>query len=66
MPDAKRRSLLGALATLPLVGALHAAPARAVATRNVPSTGEALPRVGLGTWITFNVGDDPEARDARA
>lgn len=22
--------------------------------------------VGLGTWITFNVGDDPQARDARA
>lgn len=65
MPDAKRRSLLGALATLPL-GALRAAPARVLATRNVPSTGEALPRVGLGTWITFNVGDDPEGRDARA
>lgn len=63
-PDAKRRSLLAALATLPLVG--RAAPARALATRNVPSTGEALPRVGLGTWITFNVGGDPEARDARA
>lgn len=27
--------------------------------RKVPSSGEALPAVGLGTWITFNVGDDP-------
>src|SRR5690606_26601277 len=27
------------------------------------STGEAVPAVGLGTWITFNVGDDPVARD---
>jgi diketogulonate reductase-like aldo/keto reductase len=35
-------------------------------TRPIPSTGEALPVVGLGTWITFNVGDDPVARDARA
>jgi len=33
-------------------------------TRPVPSTGEALPVVGLGTWITFNVGDDRVARDA--
>lgn len=28
-------------------------------TREVPSTGERLPLVGLGTWITFNVGNDP-------
>jgi diketogulonate reductase-like aldo/keto reductase len=36
------------------------------ATRPIPSSGERLPVVGLGTWITFNVGDDPAARDARA
>src|SRR3712207_512440 len=34
-----------------------------VLTRRVPSTGEAVPAVGLGSWITFNVGDDPAARD---
>lgn len=56
VPDAKRRTLLAAVATLPLVGTLRAAPDRALATRPVPSTGEALPRVGLGTWITFNIG----------
>jgi len=32
-------------------------------TRTVPSTGEALPAVGLGSWITFNVGADEVARD---
>ena len=37
-----------------------------VLTRRIPSTGEALPAVGLGTWITFNVGGDPVARDACA
>ena len=31
--------------------------------RAIPSTGEKLPVVGLGTWITFNVGDDPVLRD---
>jgi len=33
------------------------------ATRPIPSTGEPIPVVGLGTWITFNVGNDPVARD---
>jgi diketogulonate reductase-like aldo/keto reductase len=37
---------------------------RAILTRPIPSTGDALPAVGLGSWITFNVGDDPVARDA--
>jgi diketogulonate reductase-like aldo/keto reductase len=31
-------------------------------TRVIPSSGEAIPVVGLGTWITFNVGQDPPAR----
>lgn len=30
--------------------------------RPIPSSGELLPTVGLGSWITFNVGDDPAAR----
>jgi diketogulonate reductase-like aldo/keto reductase len=33
------------------------------ASRRVPSTGEMIPAVGLGTWITFNVGNDPVLRD---
>jgi diketogulonate reductase-like aldo/keto reductase len=32
-------------------------------TRAIPSSGEKLPVIGLGSWITFNVGDDPELRD---
>lgn len=31
-------------------------------TRPIPSSGEQLPVVGLGSWITFNVGKDPTAR----
>lgn len=34
--------------------------------RRIPSSGETLPVVGLGSWITFNVGQDPVARDACA
>lgn len=54
------------------VAAAAAWPHRALAqtarvvTRPIPSSGEQLPLVGLGTWRTFNVGDDPEGRDACA
>src|SRR4051794_27977325 len=38
----------------------------ALLTRAIPSSGEALPVVGLGSWITFNVGNDLRARDSCA
>lgn len=53
-------SLVPALAGLPAWGQGNAA-AR-VLTRPIPSSGEQLPVVGLGSWITFNVGNDPPAR----
>jgi diketogulonate reductase-like aldo/keto reductase len=62
-----RREVLGSLAgvsaatLVPGLGLAQAGPL----TRPIPSSGEALPMVGLGSWITFNVGDDPVARDAR-
>ncbi len=67
-----RRRLLRALAALPagaLLETAHAQPAAspqssALQTRPIPSSGEPLPLVGLGSWITFNVGDDQAARDA--
>jgi len=31
-------------------------------TRPIPSTGEALPVIGLGTWQTFDVGSSNEER----
>ena len=55
----KRRTLLhGPL----LLAAGQAAAQPAPLTRPIPSSGEQVPRVGLGTWITFNVGQDPPAR----
>jgi diketogulonate reductase-like aldo/keto reductase len=63
----RRRALrtlaaVGACATLRPSAAL--AQSRSILTRQIPSTGEALPVIGLGSWITFNVGDDAVARDA--
>jgi diketogulonate reductase-like aldo/keto reductase len=56
-----RTSLATAAAALLPISphALPALPAR----RAIPSTREEIPIVGLGTWITFNVGDDPVLRD---
>ena len=66
-PNITRRRLLGAIAAAPLLWPAlgRAQPARP-ATRAIPSSGEAMPLVGLGSWITFNVGNDRAARDASA
>ena len=37
-------------------------PAARMLTRPIPSTGEALPVIGLGTWRAFDVGTDPATR----
>ena len=67
IPDITRRRLLGAIAATPLLApAIVRAQQGRPATRAIPSSGEAVPRVGLGTWITFNVGHDRAARDACA
>ena len=61
----RRRALavaaaVAAASALPRVAAAQAA---APLTRTIPSSGEALPLVGLGSWITFNVGNDRGLRD---
>jgi diketogulonate reductase-like aldo/keto reductase len=57
--DPRRRSLLvGAAAAL----VTKKVRAQTPLTRAIPSTGEQLPVVGVGTWQTFDVGGDPAAR----
>lgn len=65
--DQERRNFLKILATTsamglcwPNVGKTKSLP---FITKAIPSTGEKIPLVGLGSSITFNVGDDPVARD---
>ena len=48
-------------------GAALAAPilrtsAAEALSKPIPATGERVPAVGIGSWITFNVGDDPLLR----
>jgi diketogulonate reductase-like aldo/keto reductase len=61
----ERRMLLRAMLAGGACTAMSTSPAAApgpLIARPIPSSGELLPVVGLGSWITFNVGDDPAAR----
>ncbi len=76
-PASSRRALLRQALMLSAVGMspAHAqprhelppaSPPSAVAplvTRATPGSAEPVPLVGLGSWITFNVGNDPVARE---
>jgi diketogulonate reductase-like aldo/keto reductase len=59
-----RRVFLGGLAAtgLPLLGSTQAMAAPAMITRPIPSSGEAMPVVGLGTWSVFDVREDAAER----
>lgn len=61
-----RRTILGALPAYAALASVARAQQGPLLTRAIPSTGEALPVIGLGSWITFNVGDDPIARGSCA
>lgn len=62
-----RRTLLGA----GMAATLSARSRRAVAApgelllKTIPSTGEVLPAIGMGSWITFHIGNDPQALAVR-
>src|SRR5262245_14665243 len=65
MMNTTRRSfvkVLAAGATLAAAGSACGATS-APAMRIIPSSGEKLPVMGLGSWITFNVGYDQVLRD---
>jgi diketogulonate reductase-like aldo/keto reductase len=54
---------LGAATAATILRPFGALAQTGIITRGIPSTGELIPVVGLGTWITFNVGEDPELLD---
>jgi len=60
----RRRHLLTLLSCLLSDRLLAQSAARpALHTRTIPSSGEQIPVIGLGSWISFNVGNDPAARE---
>lgn len=60
MTISRRAIVQGALAATAATGLPMGSSAQdvSITTKPVPSTGEPLPVVGLGSWITFNVGRD--------
>jgi diketogulonate reductase-like aldo/keto reductase len=57
--DPRRRALLALLAA----GAVRPAFAQTrILTKPIPATGEPIPLIGVGTWQTFDVGNDQAAR----
>ncbi len=65
-----RRELLKAALATASIGPMTALSVRAApsapAVRRIVATGEDMPIVGLGSWITFNVGRDPKLLDESA
>jgi diketogulonate reductase-like aldo/keto reductase len=58
----RRRDLLGGVAAASLLGRRQAMAAPSMISRPIPSSGEAMPVVGLGTSQVFDVGADAPAR----
>jgi diketogulonate reductase-like aldo/keto reductase len=61
----RRRGFLAGLAvaaTLPALGSESAMAEPQMITRPIPSTGEQMPVIGLGTWPVFDVGGDDSSR----
>lgn len=48
--------MLGAFAAVPCVA--HASGSAPLIRRRIPNTGEMLPAIGMGSYITFDIGDD--------
>ena len=66
--NVSRRAFLASVAAVGVAAQLGRTPASAAPsarTKAIPATGERVPVIGMGSWITFDVGDDPRAREAR-
>ncbi len=68
MIDRRRFLATVALGAASAAGRLALRPAHAASariTKSIPKSGERISAIGMGSWITFNVGNDAEARAAR-
>ena len=60
--DLSRRAVLALMAAAAAAGMGGSAHASSPLVRTIPSTGETLPVIGLGTWRTFDVGSSASER----
>ena len=64
-----RRAFMSSMAAVgavvPFAHPFKSAAAATPLTKAIPKTGEQLPVVGMGSWLTFSVGDDNSAREVR-
>src|SRR5262245_10327963 len=58
-----RRTCLHSLSALGLLPLITSMQENKIIKRVIPSTGEQLTAVGVGTWQTFDVGNDSAERD---
>ena len=67
--DLNRRHFIQALTAGTMASlwpsSLNAGPQTNILTKTIPSSGQTIPAIGIGSWITFNVGRDPSLRDSR-
>ncbi len=67
--DLNRRHFIQALTAGTMASlwpsSLNAKPQTSILTKTIPSSGQAIPAIGIGSWITFNVGRDPSLRQSR-
>jgi len=61
----RRRTVLASLPALAGAAVLPAAAQPVPLRRVIPKTGERINAIGLGTWLTFDVGDEAVARAQR-
>jgi diketogulonate reductase-like aldo/keto reductase len=59
-----RRKALGFIAAMCAGASLRARAQQPATARAIPSSGERIPCIGLGTWITFDVGGAPSPQRA--
>ncbi len=60
-----RRALLAGIGAVALAGRSAAAAAGSTIERIIPASGERLPAIGMGSWITFDVGGNRAAENVR-
>ncbi len=61
----RRRFLYGSAVAAFHAGYAPAFGAADILTKTIPSSGVIVPALGMGSWLTFDVGDDPLARAGR-